>query len=149
MKQISVKLETGSKRMCPFLTGFWLLKTFLNVKVYHRCGRKTESTPANFFILRLCDEKERCCSLLIRSPNEWTPWHFLKNDLSEPEGKWFSAVQVAVWAGLKFLFAVFQVIGVFKVWLIRKNDFSEQNLEQVWFSYINKKCSAFLIGSFL
>lgn len=77
--------------MCPFLTDFWLLKTFVNVKVYHRCGSKAESTPANFFIPRLCDEKEHCCSPLIKSPNEWTPWHFLKNDLSEPERKWFSA----------------------------------------------------------
>lgn len=46
-------------------------------------------------------------------------WRMIFQNLKENDSL---LVQVAVWAGVKFLFAVFQVIGVFKVWLVRKND---------------------------
>lgn len=57
-----VKLDSGGDGICPFLTDFSVVRTFLNVKVHFRSGIEYRRKQAKFFILILFVKE---CNILI------------------------------------------------------------------------------------
>lgn len=75
-----LKLDIGSDGICAFLTDFWVVRTFLNVKVRFSSGTEYKEKHAQFSIPILCVKEQKIPVIsLIRKLDKWTPRLLLKS----------------------------------------------------------------------